>query len=170
MVKKEKELKEKLGEYFVSDEELLNEYGLDEYTVKHRAFLKIRGFLVEICNKKPVIKKNIYYDDEREAPEDTFETFKNYNLTLSSPRVLRNYEDYRGMFIYKIRKYNGNFELDVYPKLDNDYYEEYSLNKEEREHVLILLKEVEKEFIKRLERYWKQYQDKVNICGYWANR
>lgn len=166
---KEKELKEKLGEYFVSDEELLNEYGLDEYTVKHRAFLKIRGFLVDICNKKPAVKKDIYYDDERKAPEHTFETFKNYNLTLSGSRVLRNYVDYKGMFIYRVRGHETNFLLDAYSKTDRNYYEEYFLSKEEREYVLTLLKEVEKDFIERLEKYWKRYSDKVNICSYWVN-
>ena len=161
--------KEMLGNYYVSDEELIDKYGVDPYWVERCSFIKIGDKVVMLGDKKPKIHNTIYYDDEREAPEVDFELFKKYNIFMSGQNYLSKNRGRSHLFIVRNAGSHGFFNLSDFMRFDSDY-EEYPLDPEDRKHVITALEMLQADFIKRLERYYERYKDKIYADGYWANR
>lgn len=162
--------KEMLGDYYVSDEELLDKYGVDPFWVEHTAFIKIGDKLVSLGEKKPTIQSTIYYNDELDSPGTGFESFKNYNIFMSGNNLFSEPDFERGYFIARNKGSNDYFILSRYTLLDEDRFEEYWLEPEVRKYVDIAIEMIKSDFIKRLERYYKRYKNNISTCGYWANR
>lgn len=162
--------KEKLGDYYVSNEELLDKYGVDPFWVEYSDFIKIGDKIVRVGDKKPTIHSTMYYNDELKGPDKDFESFKDYNILMAGNDLLSDTKKDRGFFISRNKGSNEYFCLSCYSHFDNDRFEEYLLEPEDKKHVILALEILRADFIKRLERYYKRYKDNIDTCGYWANR
>ena len=157
---------------------LRDAWGGDEDMVKHCLknvkYVEMNGSIVDIGDSKPSINSVIWYDDETEAPEKTYETFYNYHVN-KKPRHFKkemfNMEDGELSTLKLVPQYRSkNLELATlsYEHQPDGPYRE--VTDEELEQINNGLDEVGADFEKRLETYYKRYNDKIRVSGYWANR
>lgn len=133
-----------------------------------------------VIDTKWTIDKDLYYDDEQEAPKVTLEYFKAKNqMNIKYDKI----EKEEIMKPYFMINYNGNdkevcINRDIY--LSN-YYDNLKwvqdkklfvrfLTDEEIEQYNNIVDELNKEYDKRLENYYKKYNKNIYAIGYWANR
>lgn len=152
--------------------ELLKEaFGVDyEYIFKNNTWAKItNGSFVPVTGK-PAIKSEMYYNDEFEAPDLTYEDFEKYNLRT-------NFRD----FSEKLDTASWNYEfipfrgantkndklLTIRITTDENYN---TISNEDVDIIKRALAEAKQKYQKRLKAYWKRYSGKVTSVGYYANR
>lgn len=152
-------------------EKLKNETKIADYISKKYKFIELDGKYVEVCDAKPAIDRKLYYDDETVAPDSSdFEVFRRHNLRRHQVEEKK----------LRIHQRGNSYRLVIRP---NYYHEdmaqiEYELRQEwatpvteeQLEIINEAIREVQADYEKRLERYWKRYKDKVITVGYWANR
>lgn len=160
-------------------EEELRSYWKDERMVKHclehDKYVKIDNWFVDVCEAKPSISSTMYYDDEYDAPKTNKAQFLHYNQG-NAPRKLEN--SMRKYFLIKQYSGQNNEKLasitsyaDYENPNDNPYIKIIKeLTTEEMQEVNKAIEEVQQDYTKRLETYYKRYADKITTSGYWANR
>lgn len=137
-----------------------------------------------ISFEKPSIHRDMYYDDETPRPETDFDSWKQYNKFYS--RFYRLQEWKSDIESYKLfgccsgrlltspayKRYPGyTSEVELYRsgwEYSDDGY--IFLNEKETAEYLKIMEDLEKEYDKRLETYYKKYSNKIYSVGYWANR
>lgn len=181
---------EEFKKYFIEANDYIKRESLEEQEKTCKYFYKKRlliitndGYILELEND-PGISKTLWYDDETEMPVKTEQYFINYNVNLNLPyRCINEYlkekerltkfgsasgaYDYKGLFLencYTNIKRVGFSCLD-----DKKYFLRYLTEKEQKE-LLEIVKDLQKKYIERLKKYFKRYQDKISISGYWVNR
>lgn len=167
--------------------ELWESERMQKYLLETYDFYKTQdGLIIELEKvKKITIDKEMYYDDEYEAPEVTERNFINYNGSNIPGRNLENYleekerletqgcatgrYDYQG--IYFVVNYSNNDNVVCCNWMDekNNTFKRY-LTKGEQEDYIELQKERKNQYIERLKKYFKRYGKNVRTHGYWANR
>lgn len=129
---------------------------------------------------KWTIDNDLYYDDEQEAPKVTLQYFKLKNQVNIKYNKIENDKMIKPYFMIN---YSGN---DKEVCINRDiYYSNYCdnlkwaqdknlfvrfLTNEEIEQYNNIIDELNKEYDKRLENYYKKYNKNIYAIGYWANR
>lgn len=152
---------------------------------KHDVIMLENGYLIII--DKPSIHSTLYYDDEYEAPSTKLESFINYNLFHSIfdtfDKWIKDNEDYNkigccsGRLMHKVA-ISKECQYSNVPKshwyhlyVDFDSQDMYELlSDDENEQFINIMYELKEAYIKRLNSYYKRYQNKISTYGYWANR
>mgnify|MGYP003289483680 CR=1 FL=1 len=163
---------------------------VEEETEHWQKFLYNSELLLQIddgytyLDKKPSISKTMWYDDEFEAPNNCYEEFEYYNLTLNFKYDMQDWLDEIESF-NKIGCCSGRVNLkplirsyeNGYKHIEffNNRYEDNNENcremtEEEVAQYLEICERLKQDYIKRLKTYWKKYSNKVTTCGYWRDR
>ena len=130
---------------------------------------------------KGSIHNTMWYDDESESPNKNYENFKEYNLRYQNCNydwIINTLKKEDGFCDeYLIFKQKDNIkgteyciEPASYTQNRNDKEYVRKLTKQEKEFIISFYQAQKDKFIKRLEIYWKKYQNKVHCSGYRANR
>lgn len=129
------------------------------------------NYYIIINIEKPTIHKDLWVDDEKEIPEKTEQFFIKYNLIFNG-RLESNTKD--NMFIYS--PYENTTENlviasnDGYSRAVGDNTFKRFLTKEEQAFIQRIYKNLLNDYIERLKKYFKRYNDKIYCRGYWVNR
>jgi len=154
----------------------------DQSMVKHclnsNIYIRSGDLWINCGDKKPRIERDLWYDDETDGPDDSkFEAFRAYNLRSNAQSMLSEQSEYGGVReVWLVQNYYGNDANElvaVTTKRVDDLPRSGELRKVTPEELKAINKaraEVNTDYEKRLERYWKRYNDKVMARGYWANR
>ena len=132
----------------------------------------------EKANKRSITKE-LYYDDEYDAPEVNLYNFMEENrhngLSLGIRLALKNKDiinvhfcltyshSKRNCFIYILTDWEKENKKDFY-KIFRD------LTEEEKEDYITIMQNIQQQYEERLEKYFKKYKNKITTHGYWANR
>lgn len=151
-----------------------NNEGMIKHCLKSSKYVKIGDKFIDVCDSKPMIHKEIYYNDEYEAPEVNFETFLNYNKrNMPNEYKLEGRTwDYSGKLTI-IPQYSGdktNFRLCGLTYNEKDSDKAMEVTPEILEVINQAIREVQEDYKKRLATYWKRYNKNIHAYGYWANR
>lgn len=149
-----------------------------DYCLKSSNYIKLGDYWVNCGDKKPRIQSDLWYDDETEGPDDTrYEAFKEYNMRSNKQPMLSEQSEFGGVReVWLAKNYygdEGNRLLAVIVKRADDLPRAGELRKATADEIEAINKaraEVNADYEKRLERYWKRYNSKVMARGYWANR
>lgn len=142
---------------------------------------------------KPSILSTIYYDDETADP-----LAKNKKEVWMAENLNRNFTDYQlYRWIKEMQEWKANgfatgtIELEPYFTISenhNSFMQAYPvfyngraskeedkkngspISEKECDELVKILDELKAQYIKRLETYYKKYEDKICSVGYWANR
>lgn len=153
---------------------------VDEEMVKHclktSKYIELGDSFVEVAASKPTIYKDLWYDDETEAPELTFEAFRDYNLSMGSPKKFELMGRGRSGDYCKLRmipQYTRARGLEL-ASLTYDEPDGYEATREVSESELVeinnAIEEVQKDYEKRLKQYYDKYKDKISYRGYYRER
>lgn len=169
------------------------EENYDYYEIEEDKILEIKK------GKGFSITKDLWYDDETDAPEITLETFKRYNENNNrNYDVKGNYEDYYivltkcrtedektiysplvfskdivigGRMIDYCRQNREHIEgLNVDFDFEKDWHKEIKENDEIVKEIFELIIKENEYYENRLEKYFKRYGKNISARGYWANR
>ena len=124
------------------------------------------GEMIFVNTEKPSIDSQLWYDDEQEAPDNTYANFESHNINynLHNQRLISNCS-----WLYK----NSDPRDYDYRIGTNSSYGDTAvrnLTEQEIEDFNNVYLEQEVAYKKRLATYWKKYQNKIHWEGYWANR
>ena len=142
-----------------------------DHCLKSSKYIKIDDYFVDVCNPKPRIEKRLWFDDEQKSPEKTKEYFLNYNYK-NMPRKFNADENnvyiatqyYRQPADCKL----ANITTTRFDDIPSSYIKK--LNADEITLINNAVEEVNTDYKKRLETYWKKYETKIHCSGYWVNR
>ena len=145
-----------------------------KHCLKHSKYIELDGWFVNCCDSKPAIAKTIWYDDETDGPDNNKATFlraneRNIREPLTDDRkyyLIKNYWRQTDEKLASISSYRVWEEPT--PKESENVIRQLTL--EELAIINKAIEEVNVNFRKRLETYWKRYSDKVSVRGYWVNR
>jgi len=125
---------------------------------------------------KPVISNKIYYSDQKpgsyemaDDPGTSWEVFKKYNLDLNLNSI--DYSRGKNLCIT-----TADNKTDGLVKYWSQKYTAEMRNgdrlatEEEKKIIEKYAEEKKEEYILRLERYYKRYQNKITTVSYWADR
>lgn len=159
--------------------ELWQDQKMQDYLVKGFDFYFTKDNLILEVEKasKLFIAKDMYYDDETEAPEKDLETFIYYN---------KNNCYYFNNIVNELNHVTKLYFCNIYNNLNNTCvyvgYDRYNnnienvrnaireLTQEEVKDVLEIYEEQQIKYIERITKYFKKYNKNISIVGYWANR
>lgn len=154
-------------------EELQKTWGTDsemiDYCAKENVYIVVDNNVIKLGNRKPKINSEIWYDDKHSAPHLTKDLFFKEN------------DAYSNNFINDIYLFKNTEGSDIYgwacPENDHIFNTHYGhlpgFRKATDEESRLIKKEyavLKAHYLKRLESYWKRYQDKIRVRGYWADR
>lgn len=151
------------------------------YCIKTSIYIQSGDIFINCGVKKPRIEKDMWYDDETDAPKVTFEGFKALNMHHNAPATVEEQMAERNRKPYIVNNYylrNGEttsplksiiFRNEFYDRMDG-YSEMRPATDEELELAREAIAEARADYEKRLEQYWKRYSNKVMARGYWVNR
>ena len=171
--------KMKMGNIKLQVEKELRSYWKDEkmvkHCLKHNKYVKLDDWFVDVCDAKPSISSTMYYSDEYDAPDKNKAQFIHYNES-NAPRKMEN--SMRKYFLIKHYSRQNDEKLasitsyaDYENPNDNPNIEIIKeLTEKEMQEVNKAIEEVQQDYSKRLETYYKRYADKITTSGYWANR
>lgn len=169
--KEKKEFEERLSK--VLDRAWNGDQKMTSHCIKSNKYVEMNGSFVEVGDSKPSIKREIWYDDETEAPEVNYETFYNHNID-SMPKYYEKEANYlyEGRGTLKMIPQYGGDNLDLttltYDPNPNGPYKE--VTDEELKKINQGVDEVRNDFEKRIKTYYKRNKDKISVRGYWVNR
>lgn len=148
---------------------------------KRYIILKTNDDLYIFIDTKPSITKDIYYDDEQDAPELTEELFINVNLRYNFRYNLDAW--YKQKYDLEtigccLGSYSEKMYIESYSKYENYInamkYENHKvyryLDEEEQNFIIQLYEKLKQIYIERLKKYYKRYNKNIACIGYWANR
>ncbi len=161
------------------EQEIIKKHDLQDFK-RYNIYMLEDNYHFIVIDTKWAIDNDLYYDDEQEAPEVTFNYFKAKN------EVNRKYyklEDFGSMKPYFIQNYNGNDREITIQRYK--YVADYENNLEwaKNKNLFIdylsdrfieeynqLVEELNKLYDERLEKYFKKYNKNIYAIGYWVNR
>jgi len=123
---------------------------------------------------KPSIDKDLWFDDEEPIPKKTEELFVKYNLQMNGSKFTRYNEDIEKGYLYN--PYKGSKKglasiLCRYRAENQDNFTYYrDLKEDEKTFINSIVTILLDEYIERLKKYYKRYNDKIYCRGYWVNR
>lgn len=159
---------------------------MQNYLIDKYDFYKTEDNLILELEKvnKISITKELYYDDEEDAPEVTETNFIIYNRHNIPGRNIEEYlkekenlqnngcaigmYDYKG--IYFTTNYTNNNQIVTCDWHNEHYNFKRYLTKEEQEEYINLMKDRKEEYLTRLKKYFKRYGKNITTHGYWVNR
>jgi len=173
-------------DYLTRCNEATRQKDLEYFYKKYLLFTTNDGHIIQL-EKDFSIDKTLWYDDETDAPENTFENFRLYNIRNADIlRRLKNYleqkksleeghgasgcYDYKGLYLWKTNDNNGAGVDWCTDYLGNEDRKIRYLTDEEQEQFVAIVEQITKDYEERLQRYWKRYGQHVHWCGYWVNR
>lgn len=147
-----------------------------KYCLKSSSYIDTGPYYINVGDK-PSIESTMYYDDETEGPDASkFEAFRDYNMRDKRFDIDALIADNRHIWIYtnytndrtggKLKGWSTT-RLGDEPTHLGEYHK---ATEDDIKAIRQVLKEMEKQFEKRLATYWKRYSNKVYAHGYWANR
>ena len=148
-----------------------------DHCLKTGKYIKIADMFVSVCNLKPVITTRLYYDDTMQDPGTGWDRFSKQNERFNMPDFL-----VLERFVYGWPKrlfYIAHYHRDESNrKLCSLAYEPEFGNErtirevtpDELETINAAIKEVQDDYRKRLEAYFKRYSAKISSTSYWADR
>ena len=157
-------LEQELKSYWKNDD-------MVKHCMKHDKYIQLGEWFVSVCDSKPTIQHEMYYNDEYSAPGTDEESFTRYN-SRHMPSTI----DTSKYNIFIIKHYCGQTDqklaclslVSKYEDTNNEAIKQ--LSPDEVEAVNNAIKEVQVNYAKRLKTYFKRYSDKITTHGYWANR
>lgn len=144
------------------------------HCMKNCKYIEIGALFVNVCDAKPSIRRDMYYDDEYAAPSTAMENWIAYNWR-TAPDLL---DTDRNRF-FLIKNYCGKGGDRLASIAACRRWEEKPLTScepiremtaDEITAANAAIEEVRADYRKRLENYYKKYSDKIYTVGYWANR
>lgn len=168
-VKQQEELRQVLSAIWHGDE------GMIKHCMTKTKYIVIGGMFVNVCDSKPSIHSDMWYDDETAGPEENKENFVSYNLRMGDPSYFEQsgycYSD--RVELCFMQNYSGQTDnklvVPVYLP-ENSTKAIRKVTPEELDQINKAIDEVKEDYRKRLDRYWNRYSDKVSARGYWRNR
>lgn len=156
------ELENELRSYWKKDD-------MVKHCMKNHKYIKIGEWFVNVCDAKPTITTTIWYDDETEGPENNKETFMRANNrhTKELPTD-RKYFIAKNWYRQTDQKLAAVTSCKTWEEPSTEVIRE--LTPEEMILVHQAVAEVNADFQKRLETYYKRYSNKISVSGYWVNR
>jgi hypothetical protein len=138
-----------------------------EFSYNSFLFVKANIGYIKFGTKKPAINTQMWFDDEKEMPEKTKELFMAYNES-NIPKLI-DLEDIRIGFMLVLRRQGNLYHtyLTSQGSLSSDCIE---LTQEIVDLMNVEIKKAQADYMKRLENYWRRYNAKVRVSGYWVNR
>jgi hypothetical protein len=162
-----KELTELFSEAWGKDTKMI------EHCLKSTKYIKVGNTFISVCQAKPKINNQMWYDDTQENPGKSFQRFYDYNIKnvqseMKINRCAFGWDD--KLFLIPKNWKTPNMKLCqlTYNESDSDFAREVT----EEELLLInaAIREVREDYTKRLEAYYKKYSDKIYSSGYWVDR
>ena len=159
---------------------------ISKYYLKYNYIIASdKGEIIKI--NRGGIESRMYYDDETPAPSTSFESWARYNRNYNQPssveQWLKEVEDARRIGCWSgrlnlspvLRTYEDGFTVcelytDQSYKWYLDKFPARELNEEETADLVEVLRELNRQYEDRLQKYYKRYADKISTYGYWANR
>ena len=138
------------------------------HCMKHSKYIQLGEWFVDCCELKPTITKDIYYDDETADPGTSKAIFLAHNTPIRTFTDDRKY--------YLIKHYCSQTNQKLASIITCRTWEEPTLKTikevepEELQAINEAIEEVNVNYAKRLETYFKRYAGKIRTHGYWANR
>ena len=125
------------------------------------------GEIIFVDTEKPSIDSRLWYDDEQEAPDNTYANFESHNIdyNLHNQRLILNCS-----WLYKTHSDPRDYDYRIGTNSSYGDTAVRSLTEQEIEDFNNVYLEQETAYKKRLATYWKKYQNKIYWEGYWANR
>jgi hypothetical protein len=146
-----------------------------QYNLKRLVYVEYEGRFICLGGKKPEIQKTMWFDDERPIPKKTKEMFIHINESQSSPREYALEDNRQNPLIVIPQYWNDKTDFRLCSltygaeRLDLEI-PHFRVTQELLEVINAKGKELQADYRKRLESYWKRYSDNVSFCGYWVNR
>lgn len=149
---------------------------MQEYLIKKYDYYKTSdGIIIEIQKANSLsINKTIWYDDE--LPNDLVPKLCFGNFEVENRHNCNRYDCYNREFHKHTKFYfcngGGTISFIDYDRFNtgNIDYIKREITKEEMEEILSIYKEQKDNYIERLRKYYKRYNNKISVQGYWANR
>ena len=145
-----------------------------QHSIKSYKYIEVNGVIVEVGRSKPTIESTMYYNDETEAPERNYANFASYNKNLHEPNTYELYgRSHRGDGRLKIVSEDDNvsgFGVSALTYGDMPDHNTREVTEDELKEINAGIEEIRANYDKRLKSYYKRYEDKIRVSGYWANR
>ena len=148
-----------------------------DHCMKTGKYIKLDDLFVSVCNLKPVITSRMYFDDTRMDPGTGWDRFYKTNERFNMPDLM---ELERFMYgwpkrLFLVPLYHRDesnrklCSLAYEPEFGNEYTLR-EVTSSELETINAAIKEVQDDYRKRLEAYFKRYSAKISSTSYWADR
>ena len=143
-----------------------------EHCEKSTKYIEIDGHIVGVCDAKPVIRSEMWYDDETADPGTGKARFIAYNMRNVCDVIE---ESARKTYFCKAyyRQPDDCLLWDVQTPYAGDHAPEYAIREVTLAEIVLVnnaINEVRADYVKRLDRYYAKYQSKIRSSGYWVNR
>jgi hypothetical protein len=140
-----------------------------EFSYNSSLFVKANIGYIKFGTKKPAINTQMWFDDEKKMPEKTKELFIAYNESnMPSLIELGPTRNFGAEWVKGLEKRNGYYVLTL--RHASQEKEMQTLTQEIVDLMNAEIKKAQADYMKRLENYWKRYNAKVRVSGYWVNR
>ena len=143
-----------------------------DFCIKSSKYIYLDNMYIDVCDLKPSIHSEMWYDDTKDSPGTSYQTFFNYNAKYA-PDFYENrrYNKTLGLRIhyssspadskvFSVCHIDPDYDHDEYIPVDNDML--IIVNK--------AVSEVREDYFKRLERYYKRYSNNIYSSGFWVDR
>lgn len=149
---------------------------MQDYLLKTYDFYKTQdNFIIEVVKaSKLSITKELWYDDEYDAPQVNFENFFEHNEHNCNmfDCIITQLNEHKDAFFCNQYKNKASiiclFDADEMSK--KRYGVTRKINATELADILAIYSEQKEQYKTRLEKYFKKYNNKIWARGYWANR
>lgn len=143
-----------------------------DYCVKNHKYIEIDGKFISCCNSKPAIHAQMWYDDTKADPGNSYSHFEDYNINFNAPDLLDrdncNYYLIPGYWRYPDAPLLGIASARKSDNPPTDIVRD--VTPADRKAINTAIQEVIDDFKKRLKMYYKKYPQKVYSAGYWVDR
>ncbi len=149
-----------------------NTQDMQDYLIKNYDFYLTEDKMIIEIEKasKLSITKELYYDDEYDAPQVNFDNFLEYNKHncnrydyYNSERNTQFYfckQNANCVYIDKFANYNMFEPLSSIREVTQDEFDD----------ILEIYKKQKEQYLERLQKYFTRYGKHISTHGYWANR
>lgn len=154
---------------------------MQEYLIKSYDFyITADNYVLEIEKaNKLSIRKELWYDDETDAPQVNFDNFLWQNRQVFDRlEYLKEHAKAVNDYLYILKNTNATSFIEYFTSweiADNKFgyfksgIAQRPLTEEEKEDYIKILENRNDQYKIRLEKYFNRYKDKITTHGYWAN-
>lgn len=159
-----------------------NTKSMQDYLLETYDFYKTQdNYIIEIEKaSKLSITKELYYDDEYDAPQVNFDNFLAYNdRVFKDLEYLKEHTKCINDYLYILKNTNETCSIMHFTdwEIEDNKYGYFKsgiakrpLTEEEKDDYIKILENRNGQFMVRLEKYFKRYGQHITTHGYWANR